>query len=1842
MNSSATYQQLLSEILTNQLSDAIEKAEPGHCMRIEGLPYEVLDTIGSALQNIVNDAKVVLLSNSPKKSYEVSATKLIELRNTAEDSHPLLVLIPSNLRTAAEDSFDRATFKQIEVGIFPELVVQKLMQDLPDSVKSKFMRIKNFLETTIGNIAYSVWAKYIIACKKEDYAEEFWGKNLYHIRLIPDRSLCSDSDLMEQRLNQNVLAVKTIRDEKQPLVSRISALQIKAETIQKSFYELLSFHAKAEDIAVWGELIAHDTKWQALDLSQWEFLDLRPPQELELFVNPLKGKQITRKTGDSIKRIITKENRDAKVSINFMTQPGPMQVNSLTHFQIDLMRTEDRGLVEKVNTLVKFKKTPSARDSRSKQISVNPAEVAQGTYFFRVLALDAAGVTLNRNDAFQDPVLQEEWEHRQKENPESANRDDLYGKLTCDSEDFIFEIEAQEPDDEEDAEQSLGRRQKAASLLQATVKIHQDYLKGKQIKDIKSINVEDSFWIDQAKGKAKECTLEVHFNDVRHHYIIPMATSLRNISIQILKKPERLGTFRVDYKPSSITAVGEVHLRDNRLAESAPKGFLKIRANLFQSIINNVKDDSGNGVGVVESCDFVSIAEQIELYLAAYDQWMSELIARVEDKIDEAFSEEIRKLQLLDHIELIVPSPTGHRENILLLSPLHPLKLAWFLQFQRFYLHLEETSLTEPSPSDLWPTEMQKLFLGELTPSNHPLVIHGANLRSYYYAGDVAPGWSGYLPVSSLDPMNEGKNIDRAWFDQIQDLLGIPTTLKDLVGYSHISLYRQIRRYLVQHPYIDILHLNIFNPGDGRKLVECLKLLQSESIFAKLRYEIRLFTTTDQLKSAGTVFDEFLNPSRNVSEEADAFLIPSENALFPKIRFSRGTIQEYQKEPENYAAHLSFMIEVLPVNVHLGKTEQFNQPSVFCFGLLVNPVSGLVMSDKSIIGWSHSLNVNLTAPISDDDSLTAMLTNALEKNQQIVALSLAGRWTNDIPSLSLSLSDEQKALLYQTHQNSDWVITIDQNMGVDFYDTPSDGDYIPYLLDYSPGSSTEKIPLFVTTRPASEILGLFIPHLKKYNLLPNDELPPVFRFLELLRSISGAIIMQSISSPTKALETIGMGLSRMLIERLGVLDDQFIIPLDPHHDIFEEIVKTSTDSMASAQRADFLIVSIDVPSETIHINALEVKCRQKIGSGDALNSLKMKMNDQLENTVSGLQYHFDPSFKIPDRLDRPLKNKQFCELLIFYLERANRYGLVSTEIFEQNLKYLNRLNDHYKLLFDKIGLIFEFEGDQAEIVHMQEAGDLSYFHVGQKMIQELFKSFTKDPDTKDSFVKKELTEDLMTLRSVITKYKRTVPRKASFKETSKPEEKPKIIETDPARTTEIKKVTDEKEEVPKKSSIKSDSNKSAAAHYYKGDKAAPDMKKVDHSPLATASAEGQQEPPEFSHLIGDTENSPQYGILGMAPSNRVLALDLNGCNTISLFGVPGAGKSYSLGTVVEMAVKPIQGINHLPSPLASVIFHFHESEDYPPEFISMRHENSNSQEIELLGKIYNAKPDSIDDIVLLSPIDKIEERKVQYPEITVAPIAFSSKELSIKDWKFLMGAMGNQAMYIQHLNMIMRRGRNNLSLNYIKQAVDNSGLSDSQKDYAHNRLELAEQFIDDETNLRQYLKPGRIVIVDLRDEFIEKDQALGLFIVMLNIFAGTRNDDGSVFNKLIVFDEAHKYITHSDLTSHVVEVIRQMRHQGVTMLIASQDPLSLPNAVIELSSAIILHRFNSPAWLRHVQKSVVALNDLTASQLAALQPGEAYIWSNKATHPDWTKKAIKVMTRPRVTLHGGSTQKAVK
>ena len=412
------------------------------------------------------------------------------------------------------------------------------------------------------------------------------------------------------------------------------------------------------------------------------------------------------------------------------------------------------------------------------------------------------------------------------------------------------------------------------------------------------------------------------------------------------------------------------------------------------------------------------------------------------------------------------------------------------------------------------------------------------------------------------------------------------------------------------------------------------------------------------------------------------------------------------------------------------------------------------------------------------------------------------------------------------------------------------------------------------------------------------------------------------------------------------------------------------------------------------------------------------------------------------------------------------------------------------------------------------------------------------------------------------------------------------------------------------------------------------------SPESRQPSSGVAQGPIADILLGATTMTAQYGVLGKSGSQKV-GLDLNGCNTISLFGVQGFGKSYTLGVIAEMASTPNPGINILPAPLATVIFHYHKSDAYEPEYASAVAPNAKQSEIERLRAEFGAEPMGLRDVILLVPEAKVDQRRREFPNITVEPIKFASSELGAESWKFLLGAYGNDALYIRQLVAIMRRHRSGLTIDTFRQEIASAGLPAATQRLADDRLNLAEPYINDSKRLGDLLRPGRTVIVDLRDEWIEKDEALGLFVVMLRIFAATKFG-GEEFNKLVVFDEAHKYITESDLIGQVVETIREMRHQATTVVIASQDPLSVPRAVIELTSILLLHRMTSPQWLKHLKSALVALEDVEEGHVAALGPGEALVWAQRSTEKRFTLRPHKLHVRPRFTQHGGGTKTAVQ
>lgn len=415
--------------------------------------------------------------------------------------------------------------------------------------------------------------------------------------------------------------------------------------------------------------------------------------------------------------------------------------------------------------------------------------------------------------------------------------------------------------------------------------------------------------------------------------------------------------------------------------------------------------------------------------------------------------------------------------------------------------------------------------------------------------------------------------------------------------------------------------------------------------------------------------------------------------------------------------------------------------------------------------------------------------------------------------------------------------------------------------------------------------------------------------------------------------------------------------------------------------------------------------------------------------------------------------------------------------------------------------------------------------------------------------------------------------------------------------------------------------------------------KKTSSPTPSKTESIPQPPPKVDIILGMNQMpSAQFGILGEA-NGKTIGVDLNHPQTICAFGLQGSGKSYTLGSLIEMTLSSIDNINTLPAPRAGVILHYSTTQDYAPEFTSMGQANSVAEDIARLREQYKATPQALKDVLILTPSSKVAQRQAEHPDIPVLPIAFSAAELNASHWKFLMGTVGNPSLYVRQINGLMRTLRGELTLETLREAVSKSELGAQKKKMALQRLDFASEYIDDMQRLQALLLPGRLIIVDLRDEYIEKAEALGLFVVMLQIFAEA-TWQGETFSKLVVFDEAHKYIGNDGLVAGLIEIVREMRHKATSILIASQDPPSVPVALIELSTQLYLHRFNAPAWLKHLQKANTALLHLGPEDLSQLAPGEAFVWASKATDAAFTHGTAKVNCRPRVTLHGGATRTA--
>lgn len=1833
----------LETVLLPKLSKLLATRDLGHCMRVTDLDRELMIRLTGGLRAAVPSANVVLLADDSLRALApdlaVSSTKLVELRNPLPNEElrpPLLVFVPNDLRASAEDSFGVATFEEVSIdGVYAELNAL-LVAQVPGSVRVA-------VEACLGELrrGESRWryaddaavARYLLTCKVNDFEQDAMGAALCEFALIPDFELYKQAERAPARVARNRECVERITWSTK--TERVRALEL--GLLDPLFCKQLGEFFSRVGVAnpkEWTQLIVRDRAHWPLAFNKWNFADggVNPDAvyigdvvlpDLPVVKDDNEDLRLAELIGHKVLPI--SKTGLKKFSVSFRVDPVPSKVEGLSRFVAEVV-SRDNG-----PTGLRRRKAAWAKGTDSGVIafsSIGKIDWEEGWHFVRVYAETEDGDRIPLADGEGNPVR---FNNDASETHASANESDLFYVVTDE------EVEVEPP------QRAVPRD---SSLMHALLRAR--FAAVSQDRDPGSVSITGCTWVERGSKAATTAeTLEIRLGKEGKANVL-VSGVLASLERAFLSDPDGLNRLRLSVSASGVATRSTMSFKWPSSDEVAR--FREARAALFEAVLQ------GDQRLIMQASDLLRLQEPAQNYAAAYLAWIDAVLVRSSSSdaaVARQAMDELRCALTIDSVALVLEDYQGRRRDAVLLGPTHPLRSTWHAAWSQLGQTWMERSRIS-SREFVVPT--RDAVIKQLAPAAFPPVLpFGEELgRAALAVDNINPFWALYAATDEKDP--------RGLVGEVCAALGLQEPAIGGATIDSAYLASRVQRYLIQHPYVETLTINAFNAGRAGALADVLLALQRHSEFTDLRYDVRLFVLDPAVPSTGEALLELLAPDSGTSaKEADAFSTPTDSHLHPKLRLAVRAIKEFRDDPDSHAAHLSFLFDLFPAEEIRAVDVRESDDSSFVHGL-IQPFEVDYLEDEQSITWLRRPLHGIAQPLEGAEALSDLMGGISRAVSVAVAAVARSQYLPHArPVVALSLSADERAMLHQVHEVSDWVLTIDRNLGIEFFDHRRNSKRPDYLIDHSPDmANAMSHRLAITSRSVAELESLLVPILGEYGL-PNTS-RHALAMLDQLRSLSGRLALKLLSSSSQRAEAMGLALSRLFLEHQGVFQNQVVVPLDAHLELYKALRQNAEEmgDDVNFRRTDLALFDLDPSSRVITCRLVEVKCYSQVGDVGAYTQLKASIAEQIAQTEQVIAYHFDPKRAEVDRPDRPIKNRDLAALLAFYLDRAERYGIVLPEAAEEAQYFLRRLDERpYTLKFTRSAVVFDFSKPGTEPA--EHEGGIEYYRIGSDLIRQLVESAVFETESMASLQTARSVDTAWEVTQELLRRRELAPAVPTFETAaflSPHRDRTLAWDDGPRATYPPPKVVP----APQVGESAPDvfvpplvviSTQSPIVKHDLAPSALEEQKR-DQGPLAhesfakrpadvvslTPPITADDAPVVYDIMLGATGSTPQYGLLGEV-SGRKVALDLNQTHTISLFGVQGGGKSYTLGSIAEMASLAIPGINCLPEPLSTVIFHYSPTMDYKPEFTSMVGANSVEDQVRALKEIYGAEPKALSDVLLLVPADKIEERQVEYPDIQVLPLQFSASELKASHWKFLMGAVGNQATYIRQIMRIMKAMRDDISLEGLRAGIEASSVPEHLKELARMRLDLAAEYINDSTSLTDVVKPGRLIIVDLRDEFIEKDEALGLFVVLLQLFAEARIN-GRSFNKLVVFDEAHKYIESPDLVAGLIEVVREMRHKGVSIMVASQDPPSVPVSLIELSTQIIMHKFNSPAWLKHIQKANAALGNLTPERMALLKAGEAYVWSSKSTDESFSKGAVKLRCRPRVTQHGGATRVAVK
>jgi DNA polymerase III delta prime subunit len=623
-----------------------------------------------------------------------------------------------------------------------------------------------------------------------------------------------------------------------------------------------------------------------------------------------------------------------------------------------------------------------------------------------------------------------------------------------------------------------------------------------------------------------------------------------------------------------------------------------------------------------------------------------------------------------------VQSLSGRTIGLIVL-PSHPLRLAWFVAYDNLVLH---AAFVE----NMSPKEIREEFFaldGAMFPAFLPGLGQGG---SFVFADTLGFHAVGMVPDCDKEPKAAVAILARA-LGESETADTAPTVGRQ----SATVLGDEIVKYLECHGASRLLQIHALRPGDGLTVARSLgrvydryrRASEEEDIDEDTRksapaFVLELYPSQEQRGIAGRFIAEAREKRRSgagVLSSDDYWMLESLSlpggVNLPRLRWARKSEQDPKTAAHLAVAFDTFESRVVPESkAHTTRSRPF-----YAFGLLSFFERRYSSSPAPL--WRSKI---LPSSAGEKHPSDRMHTERLERLQQAIQKALARSLSSgdSLPTLRTEIGPEKANSLRELHRLCDWVITVDRNAGIEYFDSPQDNKeiYDAYVIDCVPErEDLGCLQLITSTSNLEEVRNLLDGALDQMGLSRSRRNAEFL--MEHLKALSGrlAIRLTGQKAPTSELIALALCHANCWNGSEGSdcwvsLESGFFIPVDDVRDLLPPLAAQEGNDDEKASRPDLIYVST-APRKGLVFRFIEVKYRRHLRAARNPDVLEAIL-EQVETLRSRWhEWYLDQGLCSSFRAIRRAK---LARVLRFYADKAHRHFLPK-EDYELIASEINRM-----------------------------------------------------------------------------------------------------------------------------------------------------------------------------------------------------------------------------------------------------------------------------------------------------------------------------------------------------------------------------------------------------------------------------------------------------------------------------------------------------------------------------------------------------------------------------------------